>query len=149
MSDDAILPDNSGTDRETLAAQAEMFRLAERDHGLTLAVLAMETGIPKRTLATYCNSNPFARAKLPLPVFVALCGVIPDACTSVVFASAGKFIGTAEPSDGDVDALGREAAGYVAEKLEAEADGIVTHIERRKLADRARRIAPIARRVAA
>lgn len=141
--------DEHGTDRETLAGQAEMFRLAEQRYGLSLTVLASETGYKRDTLKTYCCSNIFARAKMPLPVFVNLCHVIPDDCTSVVMSSAGKHIGSNEGDDGDLDALGREASHFVAEKLDAEADGVVTHIEKRKLKDRAQRVAAVARRVAA
>lgn len=143
------MADGRGTEQETLAAQSEMFRLAERDHGLTITALATETGINKSTLATYNHSNIFQRAKMPLPVFVALCRVIPDDCTSIVLAGIGKHVGTNEGGDGCLDALGREAAGYVAEKLDAEADGVVTPIERRRLRDRARRVAARAQAVAA
>jgi hypothetical protein len=86
---------------------------------------------------------------MPLPVFVKLCRVIPDDCTSVILADAGKHIGSNEGTDGDFDALGREASHFVAEKLDAEADGVVTHIEKRKLKDRAQRVAAVARKVAA
>jgi len=61
---------------------------------------------------------------------------------------AGKHIGTDEPDDGTLDALGREGAHFLAEKADAEADGQVTHIERDKLKHRARRIASVARAAA-
>lgn len=126
-----------------------MLRLADQRWGLSLAVLASETGVELTTLKTYCRSNIFARAKMPLTTFVKLLRVIPDDCTSVVVAVAAKYIGSNEGSDGDLDALGREAAGFVAEKLDAEADGVVSHIERRRLKDRAQRVAAVARRAAA
>ena len=124
--------DGDGTDRETLARQAEMFRLAERDHGLNLAAIALETHIDKRTLQTYNNSNIFARAKMPLWVFVELCKVIPDDCTSIMLEPASKHVGSNVSDDGDL-----------------EADGKVTPIEKRKLKDRARRVAARAQAVAA
>lgn len=143
------MPDNSRTDQETLAKQRELFRLADHRHGLSLEVLASETGVSLTTLKSYNNSNIFARAKMPLAVFVKLCRVIPDDCTSIVLADAGKHVGSNEGGDGDLDALGREASHFVSEKLDAEADGVVTHIEKSKLKDRAQRVAAVARKAAA
>lgn len=142
------MPDMRGTDGETLAAQAEMFRLADHEHGLTLATLARETGVSLDTLKSYNRSNIFARAKMPLPVFVKLLRVIPDDCTSIITGIAGKLVTSVEPEDGDLDALGREAAGFVSEKLDAEADGKVDHIEKARLKRRAQRIAAVGQRVA-
>jgi len=142
------MPDHYGTDGETLAAQAEMFRLAEHDHGLTMATLARETGVSLDTLKSYNRSNIFARAKMPLPVFVKLLRVIPDDCTSIITGIAGKLVTSVEPDDGDLDALGREAAGFIHEKLDAEADGRVDHIEKARLRRRSQKIAAVAQRVA-
>jgi hypothetical protein len=68
---------------------------------------------------------------------------------SLMTEPAGKFIGTLEDGGGSLDALGREAAGYTAEYLDAKSDGVVTPMERGKLRDKARRVASIARAVAA
>lgn len=141
--------DRNGTNSETLAAQADMFRLAERDYGLTLRAIATETGIPLTTLQSWTRSNIFARARISLPDFVTLCTVIPDELTSLCLAPSGKHVGSDEPTDGDLDALGREAAGFVHDKLDAEEDGIITPIEKGRLKDRARRVAARARAVAA
>ena len=140
--------DSDGTERESLAAQYALFQDAAADHNLSLTVLAAETGIDRRVLATYAHSNPFARAKMPLWVFRALCRVIPDDASSGCLPD-GKCVATIEEGDGDLDALGREAAGFVSDKLDAEADGHVDHIERARLKRRAARMAPIAHRVAA
>jgi hypothetical protein len=130
-----------GTEQETLAAQAEMFRVAERDYGLTIAALAKETGIPESTLKSYNSSNIFARAKMPLWVFVQLCTVIPDDVLSVALEPAGKCVLPLLPDDNDLDKLAAEAAGLVADKLAREADGNICHIDRAALAERARRLA--------
>lgn len=142
--------DAAGTERETLAKQAEFFRIAERDHGLTLAVLASETGIPARTLSAYANSNPFARAKMPLWVFAALCRVVPDEVASIVMPE-GKCVTTCEPHDGDAHALAVDSSEYNVEFLRAvdpssEGGATITHVERARLADIHRRMR--ARRVA-
>lgn len=140
--------DVTGTERESLAAQYALFQVAASEHNLTLSVLAAETGIDRRVLATYANSNPFARAKMPLWVFRALCRVIPDDASSGCLPD-GKCVATIEGSDGDLDALGRAAAGFVSDMLDAEADGHVDHVERARLKRRAAKIVPIAQRVAA
>lgn len=137
------------TEQETLSAQAELFRLADRDYGLSLNVLSRETGVSLSALKSYNASNIFARAKMPLWVFVRLCRVVPDELTSLCLSDAGKHVGSNEEGEGDLDELAVETAGFVAEKLVAEADGVVTPMERRKLKDRARRVCATARRVAA
>jgi hypothetical protein len=126
-----------------------MFRLAERDYGLTLRAISSETGIALTTLKGYANGNPFARAKMDVINFVRLCRVLPDDLTSMCLEPANKHVGIDEEGEGDFDVLGREAAGFVAEKLDADADGVITHIEKKRLKDRARRIAARARAVAA
>ena len=142
------MPDHTRTEQETLAAQAEMFRLADSEHGLSMSVLARETGVSLETLKSYNRSNIFARAKMPLPVFVKLLRVIPDDCTSVITSIANKVITSSESDDGDFDALGREAAGFVSEMLDAEADGKIDHIETARLKRRAARMAPLTQKVA-
>lgn len=142
------MANRDGTNGEVLAAQADMFRVAERDHGLTLKAIASETGIKLTTLQAWCASNIFARARIGLPDFVTLCTVLPDDCTSLVLEPAGKHVGSNESGEGDLDALTREATGFAAEKLEREADGKICHLDKAKLKERARRVASVARRVA-
>ena len=135
------MSDTRGTEQETKANQAELFRLAERDYGLTIAALATETSIPEKTLASYNHSNIFARAKMPLWVFIRLCKVIPDDVTSIMVEPAGKCILSLLPQDDDLDRLTAEAVEFAADKLRREADGVVCHIDRAALAERARRLA--------
>ena len=125
--------------RQSIAAQAHMFRLAERDHGLTRKVLHLETGIPLSTLKSWAGDTA-----IPVYGLALLAQVIPDHLTSLLLEPAGKIIVTAEEGDGDLDALGRECAGFVSDKLDAEADGRVTHIERARLDTRKRRIRSLA-----
>lgn len=136
-SDDPVIHD-------IVSRQERMFRLARRDHGLTDKILNLETGIPIPTLVSYRRG-----AAMPVHALVKLARIIPDELTSLLVEPAGKIIGTAEPDDGDLDALGCEAAGFTAEYVEAKRDGKVTPIERANLADRARRISAKARAVAA
>jgi hypothetical protein len=110
--------DTRGTEQETKARQGELFRLAERDYGLTISALAVETGIPEKTLASYNHSNIFARAKMPLWVFVRLCGVIPDDVTSIMVEPAGKCI-KSTGTEPDLDELATEAGDYAHEYSKA------------------------------
>lgn len=112
------MTDTRGTEQETKAAQAEMFRLAERDYGLSIATLAKETGLSEGALKSYNHSNIFARAKMPLWVFVQLCKVIPDDVTSVLVEGAGKAIVSLD-NGGDLDALATEAGDYAHEYSKA------------------------------
>lgn len=103
-----------GTEQETKARQGELFRLAERDYGLTVSALATETRIPEKTLASYNHSNIFARAKMPLWVFVRLCAVIPNDVTSVMLEPVGKRVASLEGAD-DLDSLATEAGDFAHE----------------------------------
>jgi hypothetical protein len=140
------MADREGTNSEVLAAQAEMFRLAERDHKLTLKAISTETGIELTTLKSWCRSNIFARARIGLPDFVVLCKVIPDDCTSLVLEPAGKHVATSDCEDGDFNELTTEAVGFAADKLAREADGVICHIDEAKLKERARRLQSVAQR---
>ena len=140
----------TGTERETLAAQREMFRLAEQRYGLTLKALSIETGENIGKLKTYNNSNIFARAKMPLAVFVALARVIPDDCLAVVMEGTGKVIATSEPDEGAPDELLLAAAEFSNEYLRATAGAAtLNHVDRARIADIAARLASKARAVAA
>lgn len=131
--------------RDSIDAQRDMFRYAARDHGLTLAVLAKRSPISLSTLKGWNQG-----AAMPAWALFALGEAgIPDELLSLVSDPFGRHVGTNEGGDGDLDELGREAAHFNAEKLDAEADGIVTHIEKAGLQHRARRIASVARRAAA
>lgn len=130
-----------GTEQETKAAQAEMFRLAERDYGLTLTTIEKEAGFEPGKLKPYNHSNIFARAKMPLWIFVRLCRVLPDDVLSLCVQPAGKCILPLLPDDSDLDKLTAEAVEFAADKLRREADGVVCHIDRAALAERARRLA--------
>jgi hypothetical protein len=108
------MTDTRGTEQETKARQGELFRLAERDYGLTLDALATETGIGLSALKTYNHSNIFARAKMPLWVFIRLCAVIPDDVSSVMLEPVGKRVASMDGGD-DLDALAVEAGDYAHE----------------------------------
>lgn len=132
-------------DHNILAMQERVFRLASDNYGLTRKVIEAETGIPASTVKCYAEG----RSVMSLSAFVALLRVLPDELSSLFTEPAGKHIGTDETDDGDLDALGREAASFTSDYVVAKSDGVVTHIERAKLKAGARRLAPKARAVAA
>jgi len=128
--------------RNSVALQRELFRLAEDEHGLSIAVLARTRGIAKSTIKGW-------REGAAMPAWALGELALPDDLLSLVLDPYRKHVGTNVDDDGDLDALGREAATFTAEYVEAKSDGVVTHIERAKLKDRARRLEPIVRKVAA
>lgn len=125
--------------------QADLFRLAARDHGLSIKRLSLLADIPATTMTTWASGTV-----MPAWAMVELAKYIPDDLMSLMTEPAGKFVGTlGDDGGGCLDSLGREAAGYTAELLDAKSDGIVTPMERAKLGERARRVASVARAVAA
>ena len=137
----------SNRDAETqhvLGLQADMFRLAKRDYALSYKRLSLLSGIPDTTIESWAKG-----VSMPVSGLVKLLPHVPDELTSLLLEPAGKHVGTNETDDGDLDALGREAAGFVAEKLDREADGTVCHIDKAALKSRARRVAGVARAAAA
>jgi hypothetical protein len=132
----------SGTDCDVVAAQERMLRLAERDYGLTIAVLEAETGVPSVTLRTYKRDT-----MMPLATFVKLCAVIPDNLTSLVLEPAGKAVCSPESVDGDIDELAHETSALTFEILDAKRDGRIDHVERERIKDRARKVEAVSRRI--
>lgn len=131
--------------RDSIDAQREVFRLAEKEEGLTLAAIAARSPLKLGTLKGWRDG-----AAMPAWALGALGAAgVPDHLLSLLIAPFGKHVGSDESDDGDLDVLGREGAHFLAEKADAEADGVVTHIERSMLKGRARRIAGVARKAAA
>lgn len=145
MPDSRIINERSALQQDFMSRTADVFRLAKRDCGLTTPRLAALTGIPAATLVTWASGN----TAMPAWAMCALSEHIPDDLMSLLMEPAGKFIGTTDAADDDLDALGCETATFTAELLEAKRDGKVTPRERDRLKDRARRVASRAQAVAA
>lgn len=135
------MADLSQLARNSIALQYEMFRLAEHEHGLSLAILAKTRGIAPSTLKGWRDG-----AAMPAWALGEL--RLPDDVVSIILAPFARHVGTDEPGAGDLDELACEAAGLVSEYVEAKADGVVTPIENARLRNRARRLTPKARAVA-
>ena len=128
--------------RDSVDAQRELFRLAAKEVGLTIAVIAARSPLKVSILKGWANGTA-----MPAWAIGALGEAgVPDHLLSLLLEPFGRHVGTDENEDGCLHALGREAAHYTADMVDAESDGVVTPIEKSKLQDRARRIAGMARR---
>ena len=112
-----IFRDRDGTKQDVAAAQERMLRLAERDFGITKAVIAAETRIPIETVRSWVRSN--APVAMSLGDFVLVCRVIPDALTSLMFEPSAKHVGTNGPDEGDLDTVAAHAGDFAHEYQKA------------------------------
>lgn len=91
--------------RDSVAAQAELFRLAAKEEGLTIAVLAARSPLHVSTLKGWRDG-----AAMPAWALGALGAAgVPDHLLSLVLASYGKHIGSDETGEGDLDTAGLDA----------------------------------------
>lgn len=134
--------------RNSVQAQERMFRLAERDYGLSVKTLVLETGIPKTTLEGW-------RGGVTMPAWalgaLGKAGV-PDHLLSLILHPFARHVGTDDNGDGALDELARETAGFTADYLQATAPASpggsnIVPMERAKLAEAALRVESIARAV--
>jgi oligoendopeptidase F len=77
--------------RLTLEAQARVFRLAERDFGLSKKRIAIDSGINYETIRSYAGTKE-AQAVMSLPSFIKLCGVIPNELLSQLLELADRHL---------------------------------------------------------
>ena len=131
--------------RDSIDAQRDLFRLAAKECGLTIAAIAARSPLCASTMKGWREG-----AAMPAWAIGALGEAgVPDHILSLVLEPYGRATITPETNDGDLDALSREGAHFVADHADARADGKVTPIERDGLRERARRLASLARKVAA
>lgn len=92
--------------RNSVSMQGEMFRLAARDHGLSIKLLCLKTGIPKTTLEGWSKGTvmpAWALFKLGKE------GGIPDELLSLIAEPFERHVGTDESGDGDLDTAALDA----------------------------------------
>lgn len=124
--------------RDSIAAQAEMFRLAEKECGLSLRVIADRSPLALGTLKGWRDG-----AAMPAWALGALrTAGLPEHLLSLVLEPFGLIVADRDSDDGSLAELNRESAHFIAEHADASADGTVTHQER------ARRVASLAHKVA-
>lgn len=141
------MADLSQSARNSVELQREMFRLAEKEHGLSLAVLSRTRDIPLSTLKGWRDG-----AAMPAWALGEL--RIPDDLASLVLQPFQKHVGTDEEGDGDLDVLGLEALGLAGEVAAARSPSSpggtnIVPIEKAQIGAKARRICPRARSAAA
>lgn len=94
--------------RDSVAAQAEMFRRAEAEHGLSIAAIAARSPLSASTMKGWRTG-----AAMPAWALGALSTAgVPDDLLSLVFAPFGGHYGTNAPDDGDLDALAEDAGEF-------------------------------------
>lgn len=126
--------------RATLAAQNRFFRVAERDYGLSLKAISLDTGIKYDTLRSWTGGvtmplyaiNEFADAGYP------------DALLSILTAPGSRDVVT-PANPGDLHRLAVEASGFTADYTAARAEhspggANIVPLERQRLERRARAV---------
>jgi hypothetical protein len=102
---------------DILSAQSRIFRLAERDCGLCLKAISLDSNIPYETLRSYAGHKG-AQAMMPVSALCKLVGIIPDELLSHIFEPVGRIID--RPSDeSDHDYTVANCIDFVARKQKA------------------------------
>lgn len=101
-------------EEKILTAQARIFRLAERDHDLSLKRLSLDSGIKYETLRSYAG-NKGEPSMMPVSAMCKLVGVIPDELLSQLLDPVGKHIADNGSGDENLDALGEDADAVATE----------------------------------
>lgn len=126
--------------QNSVTAQERMFRLAERDHDLSLPILAAESGIPLNTLRGWKSG-----ATMPAWALGALAEAgIPDYLLSLVLRPFNRVVDQEQAGEGALHDAATEAIGFGHEFLEAtsptsEAGPHLSPREQARLAERALR----------
>lgn len=98
----------------TLETQKRIFRLSERDYGLTQKAVSMDSGIPYTTIRTYASGE----AVMPVTALVKLVGVIPDSLLSQLLDPAARCI-VRIPAGVDYDEVSKVCREFLDEKERA------------------------------
>lgn len=93
--------------------QERVFRLAQRDHGLTLKAISLDSSIGYTTVQSYAKGE----AVMSIAALFKLVGVVPDELLSLLLPD-GRVIVQA-PEEIDHDQLASGMVEYLAEKQQA------------------------------
>lgn len=118
--------------------QKDILRIA-KERGMSPKRIAARTKLNEHTIISWSKGSA-----MPAWAFAVLTQVLDDDLSTLMFEQFDKFVGTADPSEGDLDSLGNAAARFVADKLDSETGGTVTPMNRAKLQVQARQIGCIA-----
>jgi hypothetical protein len=95
-----------------LEAQKRIFRLAERNHGLKLKTISLDSGIPYNSIRGYAAGETV----LPVPAMLKLVDVVPDELLSQLLEPVQRcLMPTDNGGDHDLDALGEDADAVATE----------------------------------
>lgn len=87
------------------ATQERVFRLAQRDHGLTLKAISLDSGIGYTTVQSYANGN----SVMSIASLFCLVGVIPNELLSLLLPEGQRIVTVPEQIDHDeIDELCRD-----------------------------------------
>jgi hypothetical protein len=95
------------------AEQERVFRLAQRDYGLTLKAISLDSGLGYTTVQSYAKGE----AVMSIAGLFKLVGVVPDELLSLLLPDGRSIVSV--PDNIDHDALCQWAEGYVARKMAA------------------------------
>ena len=101
---------NSETIQTVKATQQRIFRLAERDHGLTRKAISLDSGINYDSVCNYAKGE----TEMSVSALVSMVGVIPDELLSLLLPE-GRVIVRA-PDGLNHDQIEEAARDYLAEK---------------------------------
>lgn len=102
-----------------LDAQKRIGRLAERDYGLSLKRISLESGIPYPTIRSYFSQAHDVRlAEMPVSALCKLVGVIPDELLSHVLLPVGRCLESVDVDD-DHDATADNCIAFLTRKQKA------------------------------
>lgn len=96
-------------------AQKRIFRLAERDQGLSLKAIHLDSGIPYNSIRGYASGETI----MAIPAMLKLVGVIPDELLSQLLEPVSKCIADTGTDDGDHDTLASNCIDFASRTARA------------------------------
>jgi hypothetical protein len=131
------MADVSRLAQDVVARQIAMFAsfVGERGHTNRKA-LSAASGIPVSTLKSYADGTA-----MPLHAVLAIADHLPGAAINMLFEPAGKRLCDAEQQAANWDAVAASASMLTFEICDARSDGMIDHVERARLRQRARAVA--------
>ncbi len=110
MTEDNVLLHETNIVERQKKAQQRIFRLANRDHGLTLKAISLDTGIGYSTIQTWANGS----SVMSITSLFQLVGVIPNELLSLLLPSGHIIVEVPEGIDHDI--IAPMIAGYLRDK---------------------------------
>ncbi len=130
-------------EQDVVERQMSALRLGKNKYGLSPDKLEAETDISSHTWKSY-----FKGTKMPSTNLMRYLELVPDEFGSRFFKPIGRIITTPKSSeDARLEELLSKCAGYTHDHIERASDGIICHVDKAALADRAHDISIIATKI--